>query len=51
MDNNTEIKNVVNVNLDSKDLDLAIEKVSQLKNLLLEVKEVINSLNGLGLFK
>lgn len=51
MDNNTEIKNVVNVNLDSKDLDVAIEKVSQLKNLLLEVKELINSLNRIGLFK
>lgn len=37
--------NTVNVNLDTTDLDNAIDKVSQLKSLLLEVKDIIGSLS------
>lgn len=51
MENKEKIQNIVNVNLDTDGVDSIIEKVSQLKNLLLEVKEIINSLNGLRLFK
>lgn len=51
MDNNSETKNIVNVDMNTEGVDSLIEKVSQLKKLLLEVKEIINSLNDLGLPK
>ncbi|WP_257721952.1 hypothetical protein [Clostridium beijerinckii] len=39
-----EDKNIIEVRLDTNDLDKTIKKVSQLKSLLLEVREIINSL-------
>lgn len=48
---NEKEKNTVNIYLNTESLDVAIEKVKQLKSLLSEVKETIDSLNQLKLFK
>jgi hypothetical protein len=38
--------NEIVINVDDSQLNIAIEKANQLKNLLLEIKELISSLNG-----